>query len=57
MFQSRILPQSVPGMLHADLAFFDEHGKLIALLEDMEAACSKSLNRLAEKNRVDEVMR
>jgi len=36
-------------MLHADLAFFNEEGKLVALLEDMEAACSKSLNRLAEK--------
>jgi hypothetical protein len=54
-FQSRILPQSVgshgaaEGMLHADLAFFNEEGRLIALLEDMEAACSKSLNRLTEK--------
>lgn len=50
-FETRILPNSTPGMLHADLAFFNEEGKLIALLEDMEAACSKSLNRLtANKN-------
>ena len=48
-FQSRILPKSTPGMLHADLAFFNEEGKLVALLEDMEAACSKSLNRLTTK--------
>ena len=48
-FEGRILPQSTPGILHADLGFFTEEGKLIALLEDMEAACSKSLNRLAEK--------
>ncbi|MEW6380465.1 MAG: SDR family NAD(P)-dependent oxidoreductase [bacterium] len=48
-FEGRILPQSIPGMLHADLAFYTEEGQLIALLEDMEAACSKSLNRLAEK--------
>ncbi|MEW5801870.1 MAG: SDR family oxidoreductase [bacterium] len=54
-FRGRILPQSVGGsslangILHADLAFFNEEGVLIALLEDMEAACSRALNRLAEK--------
>ena len=55
-FQSKILPTSSPGMLHADLAFFNEQGKLMAFLEDMEAACSKSLNRLADE-KVDGVRR
>ncbi len=44
-----ILPNSRGNTIHFDAGFFDTNGRLLGFLEDMEATCSKSLNRLALK--------
>jgi hypothetical protein len=36
-------------VIHADVAFIGEDGRLLGLLEGLEHNCSKSLNRLTEK--------
>ena len=42
----KITAQDGP-VLHADLMFYGSEGGLIGFMEDMEVACSQSLNRLA----------
>jgi len=44
--QVRIRPDSKDHVIHADVAFIGEDGRLLGLLEDLEHNCSKSLNRL-----------
>ena len=45
----RIRPNTGGQNIHADLYFFDAGtGRLLSMLEDMQGACSKALNRLAK---------
>jgi len=47
----RLRPTIGRQTIHADMFFFDAGtGRLISVLENMEGACSKALNRLAERN-------
>lgn len=48
--EARVRPGSENNpVVHSDLFFYDLQGRLIGLLEDMEFACSKALNRLGHK--------
>jgi len=47
--QISILPSSRGNIIHFDMSFFDTKGRLLGFIDDMEATCSKSLNRLALK--------
>ena len=44
----RIRSESGGHIIHADLFFVDSDGQVLGVLEDMEGACSKSLNRMLE---------
>lgn len=44
--QIRIRPDKDSQIVHADLYFFENDGRLLGILEDMEGACSKRLNRV-----------
>ena len=44
----QIHPGARGPTFHSDLMFYDANGALIGWIEDMEATCSKALNRLGE---------
>jgi acyl transferase domain-containing protein/NAD(P)H-dependent flavin oxidoreductase YrpB (nitropropane dioxygenase family) len=48
--QLRVLESSRDPVFHIDILFFDADGRLVGLLEDMEGACSKALNRLGAQS-------
>jgi NAD(P)-dependent dehydrogenase (short-subunit alcohol dehydrogenase family)/acyl carrier protein len=48
--EARVRPAAENNpVVHSDLFFYDLQGRLLGLLEDMEFACSKALNRLGQK--------
>ncbi len=44
-----IRPETSKYLIHADIAFLNQQGQLLGLLEDMQVTCSRALNRLSEK--------
>jgi hypothetical protein len=42
----RIRPESGSGILHADLFFLDSDGHMLGVLEDVEAACQRPVDRV-----------
>jgi hypothetical protein len=46
----RIRPETGGQTIHADIFFLDAAtGYVVSILEDMQGACSKALNRLSER--------
>jgi hypothetical protein len=47
----RFRPNTGRQTIHADMFFVDDAtGRVVGLLENMEGACSKALNRLSDRN-------
>ena len=44
-----ILPSSEGNTIHFNMSLLDTDGRLLGFMEDMEATCSKSLNRLSAR--------
>jgi hypothetical protein len=51
----RVLDRSRDPLYYMDVAFVGPDGRLLGLLEGMEGACSRALNRLASRARPDDV--
>jgi len=46
--RARIRPESGAGILRADLFFHDGEGRVLGVLEDVEGACRRPVDRMAE---------
>ncbi len=45
-----VLPGSEGNIIHSNIAFLDDKGNLLGIMEGVESTCSKSLNRLTSEN-------